>query len=72
MVMIAGDSAYSQALLLTDTIDGVGPDPAARRDTHHRILQLAAQTPTIFLPSHDWDSARRLDEREAVPVQAVE
>ncbi|NDJ78149.1 MAG: N-acyl homoserine lactonase family protein [Chloroflexi bacterium] len=67
-VMIAGDAAYSQVLLLEDAIDGVGPDPAAQRDSHARILAYARVTPTIFLPSHDPDAATRLAEQTYLPV----
>jgi glyoxylase-like metal-dependent hydrolase (beta-lactamase superfamily II) len=66
-VFLAGDSAYSQDLLLRDTVDGVGPDPAAQRDTHRRILSFAAQVPTIYLPSHDPDSENRLALGETLP-----
>ena len=66
MVMLAGDSAYAQALLLDCSIDGVGPDPALQKDTKQRILQFAAQVPTVFLPAHEWDAARRLEVREAI------
>ena len=70
-VMFAGDSQYSQDLLLAGAIDGVGPDPAAQRETHRRILQFAAQRPTVYLPSHEWDAARRLEAREALPFSKL-
>ena len=66
VVMLAGDSAYSQALLLDGSVDGIGPDPALQKDTKRRILQFSAQHPTVFLPAHEWEAARRLDGRECV------
>jgi hypothetical protein len=37
--------------------------------THRSILQLAAQTPTVYLPSHEWNAERRLLARE--PIRAA-
>ena len=66
VIMLAGDSAYSQSLLLDGSVDGIGPDPMLQKATKQRILQFAAQTPTVFLPTHEWDAARRLEEREDI------
>ncbi len=63
VVFFAGDASYSQDLLIAGKVDGVAPDPAAERDSHRRILRLAAQRPTVYLPSHDPESAARLAER---------
>ena len=68
LVFIAGDASYSQDLLIADTVDGVGLDPAAQRVTHRSILQLAAEMPTVYLPTHEWDAERRLLAREPIPV----
>lgn len=65
-VMLAGDSAYSQAQLLADTLDGISPDLAGQRETHHRIMAYAAKTPTVYLPCHEWDAERRLAARETI------
>lgn len=62
-LFLAGDAAYSQDLLLRDAIDGVGPDPAAQRETHRRILEFAKRVPAIFLPSHDPEAAYRLEHK---------
>jgi glyoxylase-like metal-dependent hydrolase (beta-lactamase superfamily II) len=42
------------------------------RATHSRILSLAAERPTVYLPSHDPDAERRLAERAAMDVSAAE
>ncbi len=68
IVLVAGDVAYTQDLLLRDAVDGVGPDPAAQHDSHRRIMELATRTPTIFLPSHDPESDQRLQQRITIPV----
>lgn len=71
VIFFAGDTAYTQALLLADKLDGVAPDPAAEHDSHRRILKLARQRPTVYLPTHDPDSASRLAARQALEVKAV-
>ncbi len=65
-VFLAGDSSYTQASLLHRVVDGVGPDEAAERLTHERILTYAAQTPTVYLPSHDPETAARLAARQPI------
>jgi len=59
-VLLAGDTSYSESLLLAGQVDGVGPDPTITRDTHARILGLAKERPLVYLPSHDPGSAERL------------
>ncbi len=68
LICFAGDASYSQDLLLADAVDGVGPDPAAQRRTHQRLLELAVQTPTVYLPTHEWEAGRRLIYREPIPI----
>jgi N-acyl homoserine lactone hydrolase len=68
VLCIAGDASYAQDLLIADTIDGIGPDPLAQRATHRRIMQFAAERPTVYVPSHEWDAARRLATREPISV----
>ena len=47
-------------------MDGVGPDEAAERLTHQRILTYAAETPTVYLPAHDPETAARRAAREPI------
>ena len=47
-------------------MDGVGPDEAAERLTHERILTYAAETPTVYLPAHDPETAARLATRQPI------
>lgn len=68
VLCFAGDASYSQELLLADSIDGVGPNPAAQHQTHKQLLQFASQTPMIYLPAHEGDAERRLQERAFVPM----
>jgi glyoxylase-like metal-dependent hydrolase (beta-lactamase superfamily II) len=59
-VLLAGDTSYTEPLLLAGEVDGVGPDPAVTRATHARILGLAKERSLVYLPSHDPGSAGRL------------
>jgi N-acyl homoserine lactone hydrolase len=65
-VLLAGDSAYTQELMLRGIVDGPSPDDAVAQLTHRRIRELAAATPTVYLVAHDSKSAARLSERRVV------
>lgn len=69
-VLLGGDSAYSEDLMLRGIIDGLSPDESAVRLTHERIRALAAQTPTVYLVAHDPQTAARLAERRVVTAGA--
>jgi len=73
-VFLAGDSSYTQDLMLRGVVDGPSPDDAVARLTHQRIRALAAETPTVYLVAHDPDTATRLAERrtiDAAPLRAA-
>jgi glyoxylase-like metal-dependent hydrolase (beta-lactamase superfamily II) len=59
-VMLAGDATDSLEQLRALRADAIGPDPEAHVETLKTILAHCAQHPTIYLPSHDPDSAARL------------
>jgi N-acyl homoserine lactone hydrolase len=65
-VFLAGDSSYTQALMLDGKPDGVGSDEEAERLTHERIRAFAAARPTVYLVAHDPETGARLDERHVV------
>jgi len=67
-VFLAGDSSYTQELLLGGAVDGVGPDPAAERRTHERIRAYAAAHPTVYLVAHDPETGARLAARRPLPT----
>lgn len=67
-VMLAGDSAYSREQLLDLCPDGVSLSAALAVRSMRRIVEHARRHPTVFLPSHDPDSQRRLDARETLAV----
>lgn len=68
LVFFAGDTSYNQELLVDDVLDGVAPDPKAARQTMARIRELAAQRPTVYLPTHDPQAGERLDKGEPIGV----
>jgi glyoxylase-like metal-dependent hydrolase (beta-lactamase superfamily II) len=70
-VFLAGDTSYTQDLLLARAPDGVGPDERQEIETHRRILAFATTRPTVYLPAHDAESARRLAERNVLPGARV-
>jgi N-acyl homoserine lactone hydrolase len=59
-IMLAGDVSDTLEQLQARRADAVGPDPKAHVATLERILAHCAQQPTVYLPSHDPDSAARL------------
>jgi glyoxylase-like metal-dependent hydrolase (beta-lactamase superfamily II) len=59
-VMLAGDATYTLEQLHSRRADAVAPDPQAHVATLDAILAHCAQHPTIYLPSHDPESAARL------------
>jgi N-acyl homoserine lactone hydrolase len=69
VVLLAGDSSYTQDLMLQGVVDGPSPDDAVALRTHARIRALAARTPTVYLVAHDPQTADRLAERTAVVLE---
>jgi N-acyl homoserine lactone hydrolase len=65
-VLIAGDSAYTEQQLCDQQVDGVSRSPGAAVRSMRRILEHARRHPTVFLPSHDPESASRLSARTVV------
>jgi N-acyl homoserine lactone hydrolase len=59
-VMLAGDATYTLEQLHALRPDAVAPDPNVQIATMQTILAHCAQHPTIYLPSHDPQSAARL------------
>ncbi len=59
-VMLAGDATDTLEQLQARRADAIGPDPKVHVATLETILAHCAQHPTIYLPSHDPESASRL------------
>jgi glyoxylase-like metal-dependent hydrolase (beta-lactamase superfamily II) len=65
-VMLAGDATDSLEQLHALRADAVAPDPKVHVATIKTILTHCAQHPTIYLPSHDPESAARLADATTV------
>jgi N-acyl homoserine lactone hydrolase len=65
-IFLAGDSSYTQDLMLRAKVDGVGADEEAEQLTHERIRAYAAEHPTVYLVAHDPETGARLAERRLV------
>jgi N-acyl homoserine lactone hydrolase len=59
-VLLAGDATDTLEQLHARRHDAVGPKPAVSVATIDRILAHAREHPTVYLPSHDPESAARL------------
>jgi N-acyl homoserine lactone hydrolase len=60
-VLLAGDATDSLEQLRARRPDAVSPKPAVAVATMDAILAHGREHPTVYLPSHDPDSAARLD-----------
>ncbi len=72
-LFLAGDTSYNERNLIDGVADGVssvGGGETAATETLRAIRAFAAERPTVYLPSHDPDAARRLTERAVVEVPA--
>jgi N-acyl homoserine lactone hydrolase len=63
-IFLAGDATYSEAQLLGRWADGVSPRPRVQLQTLDRIKHFVSSRPTVYLPSHDPESAKRLHARQ--------
>jgi N-acyl homoserine lactone hydrolase len=59
-IIFAGDTSYYQDQLLKDEIAGVNKDFTKTRETYRKFMNYASLRPTVYLPSHDVNSGKRL------------
>jgi glyoxylase-like metal-dependent hydrolase (beta-lactamase superfamily II) len=69
-IFLAGDASYLESTMLRGAVDGVSPDENAARTTLADIRSFCAQSPTVYLPTHDPHAAERLRERRSVDFGA--
>lgn len=62
-LLLAGDASDTLEQLRARRTDAVAPKPKVHVETLDRILAHGREHPTVFLPSHDADSATRLAQR---------
>jgi N-acyl homoserine lactone hydrolase len=65
-IFIAGDASYNEATMLNGTIDGVSDNDGQAAATLAAVQAFVEAQPTVYLPAHDPDAARRLAERRVV------
>jgi N-acyl homoserine lactone hydrolase len=65
-VCLAGDTSYNEELALAGKVDGVSPDERISSATLGAIRRFAEERPTVYLPTHDPQSAIRLMRRSAM------
>jgi N-acyl homoserine lactone hydrolase len=63
---LAGDTSYDERLMRAGAVDGVSADERIAAATLDAIKRLARAGPTIYLPTHDPQSAIRLASRRLV------
>jgi glyoxylase-like metal-dependent hydrolase (beta-lactamase superfamily II) len=67
-LFLAGDTSYTESLMLAGKIDGVSPNAAVTAQTLAAIRQFATERPVIYLPTHDPEAGQRLSRRQIVPL----
>jgi len=67
-IFFAGDTSYTERLMIEGKADGVSPDVDSARLSLRRIQEFARHSAVVYLPSHDPASAQRLEERRAVAM----
>ena len=65
-IFLAGDTSYTEQLMLEQAVDGVSSNEQAARQTLKRINEYVRMVPTVYLPSHDPEARERLAQRQTV------
>jgi N-acyl homoserine lactone hydrolase len=65
---LAGDTSYSQTAMLSQLPSGFSINDTLELETHAKIKDFARQNPTVYLPSHDPESAIRLEQKRVVQL----
>ena len=65
---LAGDTSYTQKLLLDGVVDGVSGNDKVAQQTIQRIQKYLNSVPTIYLPSHDSEAVTRLTNGSTAPM----
>jgi N-acyl homoserine lactone hydrolase len=65
---LAGDTSYSETAMLEKIPSGFSSNDKLELETHAKIRDFARLRPTVYLPSHDPESAIRLEQKRVVQV----
>ena len=68
-ILFAGDASYKQHQLLENDFAGSNINYKKSNETYNIIKQYASKYPTIYLPSHDENSGKRLLNKETVIIK---
>jgi N-acyl homoserine lactone hydrolase len=68
--LFAGDVVFDERQLLAQEMAGIVHDVAEARSSMEESRSFIASTPTIFLPSHDPESLRRLETKQITEVRS--
>ncbi len=63
---LAGDTSYTEKAMLEPAPSGFSVNDKLELETHAKIKAFAQQNPTVYLPSHDPESATRLEQKRIV------
>jgi glyoxylase-like metal-dependent hydrolase (beta-lactamase superfamily II) len=66
---IGGDVTYDEAALIVQHFQGPSEAPHEQPETLAKVLQYTQEHPTVYLPSHDPGSGKRLADKQIVPMQ---
>jgi len=66
---IGGDVTYNEAALITQDFQGPSDAPNQQPQTLAKVLEYTQQYPTVYLPSHDPEGAKRLANAQIVPMK---
>jgi glyoxylase-like metal-dependent hydrolase (beta-lactamase superfamily II) len=59
-IMFAGDASYDQAQVMSGELPGANTDYKKTAETYQKLLAYASLRKTIYLPTHDANSGKRL------------
>jgi glyoxylase-like metal-dependent hydrolase (beta-lactamase superfamily II) len=65
---IAGDITYNEAALIKRDFQGPSDAPSEQPKTLAKVWQYTQENPTVYLPSHDPNSGKRLANKQIVPM----
>jgi len=70
-LFLAGDTSYDERLMLAGKVDGVSADDRTAGATLDAIGRFTQARPTVYLPTHDPQSAARLANRRFVGARGA-
>jgi glyoxylase-like metal-dependent hydrolase (beta-lactamase superfamily II) len=66
--LFAGDTSFDETQLVQGIVGGISADVGQARESQEQIRALLVARPTVYLPSHDPQSATPLTTRKVTRV----